>query len=103
MSRWLLLAACVLAIGISGGVVGSGVAATPPTPAPPDTVAATENVFLPEDEALDECVSALPPPTCGSEARGGWRQTLIFVAIGAGLAFIVWRIVRAARASRRSS
>ena len=99
MSRWLLLVACVLAIGWSGGVV----AATPPTPAPPDTVAASENVFLPEDETLDECVSALPPPSCGSEARGGWRQTLILVAIGVGLAFIVWRIVRAARAAARRS
>jgi hypothetical protein len=94
MLRWLVLAGCVVALGWAGAA-----GATAP-PVPPDTVPTTDNEFLPENEDLSDCVSALPPPSCGSEARGGWRQALVFVAIALGLAFIVWQIVRAAR--RRS-
>ena len=70
-------------------------------PAPPSTTPVTANEFLPADRDLDECISSLPQPDCGSEARGGWRQVLILVAILAGLAFIIWRIVRTVRRERR--
>ena len=70
-------------------------------PPPEPTTPVTANQFLPADRDLDECISALPQPDCGSEARSGWRQTLILVAILAGLAFIIWRVVRAARRQRR--
>ena len=59
------------------------------------------NEFLPADRPVSECISAVPKPGCGSEARGGWRQGLVLVAILAGLALIVWRIVVGARRARR--
>lgn len=62
----------------------------------------TVNEFLPEDRGLGECISAIPKPGCGSEARGGWHQTLVLVAILAGLALIIWRIVVSARRARRA-
>lgn len=59
------------------------------------------NEFLPTDRSVSECISAVPKPGCGSEARGGWRQALVLLAILAGLALIVWRIVMGARRARR--
>jgi hypothetical protein len=86
------------------------VAARPVDPEPPPaTVSAAiggpsttvlDNDFIPEERDLSECISALPQPGCGSEARGGWRQTLVLAAIVAGLAFITWRIIRSARRKR---
>jgi multisubunit Na+/H+ antiporter MnhC subunit len=71
-------------------------------PPPPDpTTVGTVNEFLPADRDLDDCISALPQPDCGSEARGGWRQVLVLVAILVGLAVIAWRLVHAARRPRR--
>lgn len=60
-----------------------------------------ENDFLPADRPVSECISAVPKPGCGSEARGGWRQGLVLLAILAGLALIAWRIVRSARQARQ--
>ncbi len=64
------------------------------------TVAISDNDFLPEDQNLGDCISAVPRPGCGSEARGGWRQGLVFGALMIGLAFIVWRIVVGARKAK---
>lgn len=63
---------------------------------PPVTV----NEFLPEERNLGDCVGALERPGCGSEARGGWRQTLVFVAVAGGLALVLGRVAWATR--RRS-
>lgn len=60
------------------------------------------NEFVPADRSVSECISAIPKPGCGSEARGGWRQTLIFAAILAGLALIAWRVVIGARRAQLS-
>ena len=46
-----------------------------PPPPPATVTTGTANEFLP-DRDLDECVSALPQPDCGSESRGGWRQVV---------------------------
>lgn len=91
--RWLV-AVLILAVVVLGG--GHAVAASSEPP-PPDTVPTSENVYLPADQQLSECISALPPPSCGSEARGGWRQSLVLVLVGLAVAIIVWRIVRSAR------
>lgn len=64
---------------------------------PPDD---TVNEFLPTERGLGECISALPKPGCGSEARGGWRQWIVLGLILAGLAFIAWRVWAAARRAR---
>ncbi len=59
------------------------------------------NEFVPADRDISECISAVPKPGCGSEARGGWHQTLVLLAILVGLALIVWRIVVGARKARQ--
>ncbi len=68
------------------------------TAAPPDTI----NEFLPEDRSIGDCISALPKPGCGSEARGGWHQDLVLLAILGGVSFIAWRVVRSARKVSRT-
>ena len=68
---------------------------------PTATAVGGENEFIPADRPISECISAIPKPGCGSEARGGWRQSLVLLAILAGLALIVWRIVASARRARR--
>ena len=73
-------------------------AATDPPPPPPPV---TENEFLPEERNLGDCVGALERPGCGSEERGGWRLTLVLVAVGTGLVVIIGRIVWAARRNRQ--
>ena len=65
-----------------------------PTPTQPPS---TENVFLPEDRGYSDCVSSVPRPGCGSKARGGWRQGLVFLAIIVGLTVIAWRVIASAR------
>jgi len=57
----------------------------------------TINPFLPTERGLGDCISALPKPGCGSEARGGWRQWLVLLTMVTGLTFIGWRVVRAVR------
>ena len=61
-----------------------------------------DNEFLPTDRDLTECISAMPKPGCGSEARGGWRQTAVFLAVLGGLGFIAWRVIAGARAAGRA-
>lgn len=68
-----------------------------------DTTRPTVNEFFPEDRPLGDCLSSLPKPDCGSEARGGWAQTAVLLAIVAGLAFIAWRVVAGSRRARRGS
>ena len=75
------------------------------------TVAATgtlrttvlDNPFLPENANIGDCVSALPRPECGSKARGGWRQTLVFGAVVLALAVVGFRLVIAVRRRDRSA
>jgi hypothetical protein len=86
------LLALVAVISLSGG---PAMASTPPPSPPPTTL--VENPFIPEDQNLSDCVSALPRPGCGSEAQGGWRQQLVFGLVLAGGAFIAWRVVRGVR------
>lgn len=71
--------------------------AEPRPPRPP----VTANEFLPDDRGLGECISSVPRPGCGSDARGGWHQTLVFAVVVAGLGLIAWRIVSGARKARR--
>jgi hypothetical protein len=107
----LLLGVLAVLLGAPGAAVAA--AATPAArsvnqagavaavPNPPDTSVTpiTDNEFIP-DRDLDDCVSALPQPDCGSKARSGWRQWVIFGLLVAALSFIAWRIVRSIRRAR---
>ena len=92
MSRWLLAALAIVAALAPASVAAGGGSG------PPDTI--VDNEFIPDDRNLSDCISALPEPGCGSENRSGWRQWVILGAIVAALAFITWRVVRAARRPR---
>jgi len=84
------------------GLGGASAVASPPPDDPPGATTTTfaDNVFIPENVNLSDCISGVPRPGCGSEARGGWRQGLVFVALVGGIAFIGWRIIRSARRNR---
>jgi hypothetical protein len=74
----------------------------PDTEPAPDTARppTTANDFFPEDRDLTSCIGVLERPGCGSENRGGWRQTLVLIAIFAGLAVIFTNVVRGIRRNR---
>ena len=72
---------------------GATVAASSEPPPPP----VTDNVFVPENRDLGECITAVPKPGCGSEARSDWHQGLVLGVMVAGLIVIGWRIVRGVR------
>jgi hypothetical protein len=63
----------------------------------PSSTPVTANEFIPEDRDLSECISALPKPDCGSDARGGWRQGLVLALVLAGMVGIGLRIAVAIR------
>jgi hypothetical protein len=102
MSRWrLALLAAAVVVVVSLAATGSdGAIAGDPGPAAPPPTTVVANDFIPENRNLSDCISAVPRPGCGSKARGGWRQSLVFVALAVGLGFIGWRVVRGARAGR---
>ena len=92
--RRFATAVIALVAVVSFGVVPPGVVSAQDDS---DTTTVTVNDFVPIDRDLSECISALPKPGCGSDARGGWRQTAVFGIVIAGLAFIGWRVVAGAR------
>jgi len=92
------LLAGVIVVAVPGLTSASPMGSDPPPPTVP-----VANDFVPEDANLTDCVSALPRPECGSEARGGWRQGAVFGALALGLAIITWRIVVGVRRQARSS
>jgi len=79
--------------------VPSRVSATEPPPTPVSTI----NDYIPTDRPLTECISALPPPGCGSAAKEDWAQGALLGVLVAALVFIVWRVVRQARRQRPDS
>ena len=113
MPRRALAALAAALVTLVGLPAGSTIAATPDAaisatavqavsaPPPTDPGGTADNPFVPEDKDLTECVSAVPKPGCGSEARGGWRQGLVFAVLVVGLGLIGWRITRAVRRNRQ--
>jgi hypothetical protein len=94
------------ALGASpaGSVEAATPATTPATTAAPPVESeptVSVNEFLPEDRSIGECISAVPRPGCGSDARGGWRQYIVAVVLVAGLVFVGWRIVAGVRRPRK--
>ena len=73
--------------------------ATPADDAP-DAPPVTVTDFYPESSNLSDCVGLVEKPGCGSGSRGGWRQTVVFVVLFAGLGVILWRVSRGIKANR---
>jgi hypothetical protein len=65
--------------------------------------ATTDNPFLPEDANIGDCISAVPRPDCGSKARGGWRQGLVFGVVAAAVLVIGARLVIGIRRRERQA
>lgn len=68
-----------------------------------DTPTVTYNDFIPEERDLSDCISAIPKPGCGSDAKGGWRQMLVLGLVVTGLGFIGWRVITGARKNLAAS
>ena len=94
-----LLAALLIPLAVAAGAAGSAAAAQAPPTTTPTSV--TDNPFIPPNKDLSTCISANPPPGCGSNAQGGWRQYLVVGVVVVGLAFIGWRVVTTVRRNRR--
>ena len=75
-------------------------AAAAPADTIPDRPPVTVSEFFPDEQNLSDCLGLVERPGCGSEARGGWRQTLVFGVLVIGLALIFWRISRGIKANR---
>ena len=103
----LLASAAILvsAIGVHGPASATAELSDEPvtTTAPPVETRPpiTANDFFPEERDVTSCIGVLERPGCGSESRGGWRQTLILVAIFGGLAVVFANVVRGVRKNRR--
>ena len=103
----VLMSLCVLAVGVQMYALADR-ATEPSSTVGTDTefvedaggAAAPVNDFIPTDRDISDCISAVPKPGCGSEARGGWHQSLVLIAILAGLTLITWRIVAGARKAK---
>lgn len=98
-----LLISCPTAAAADAEPATKSAAGWAPVAATPDDTIPTEDTtyeYFPEKRPISDCLSSLPKPNCGSEARGGWRQTAVLGAILAGLGFIGWRIVRQSRKAR---
>ena len=74
-------------------VESNPVATTPNITRPPISA----NDFIPDDRDLTSCIGVLERPGCGSESRGGWRQTLVFGALFLGLVVVFGNIIHGVR------
>ena len=76
----------------------------PTTTVPTDDIVIDEaNPFLPENRDLTDCVGMLQRPGCGSEARGGWHQNLVAIAMVGGLLIVFGRVAWAVRRSQKNA
>jgi hypothetical protein len=107
-----ILFTIVLALGVTA-LAPTAAGAAPDEPAPPPTTVPitvpddvtidTANPFLPDEVDLSQCVGTLPRPGCGSEARGGWHQDLVAIAMIAGLLIVFGRVAWGVRRNRRAN
>jgi hypothetical protein len=90
-----IVAALVLAVGSGSAAASTG------TDGSDDPTPVTVTDFYPENNDLSDCVGLVERPGCGSEARGGWRQTVTFALLAPGLGLIFWRVAVGVRNNRR--
>ena len=112
VARTLVLSLIMLAAGATA-VVGSAIVSDAPlvvASVPVDEPITTDvplrppitaNDFLPADRDVTDCIGVLERPGCGSESRGGWRQTAVLGAIFVGLAIVFGNVIRGVRKNRQ--
>jgi hypothetical protein len=98
-TRALALSLAVVAGTLTGACSGDNPyeAGQAAQTAPASTTVTEENVFLPEDQDVTDCVGTVELPNCGSKEKGGWRMYLLMAVLVAGVAFIAWRVARLVR------
>lgn len=96
---FLRLALASVAVAVVLGSAGPASAGTTvPIDTPPlDSAPIATNDFIPDNANLGDCVSSLPRPGCGSEARSSTGQQLTFGVLLLATVLIGWRIVRSVR------
>ncbi len=82
---------------------GTEPAATASTVPSDEIVIDEANPFLPETRDLTDCVGMMQRPGCGSEARGGWHQNLVAIAMVGGLLVVFGRVAWAVRRSQKNA
>ena len=96
-----ILSISIITVGLIGGAgtVSASIAISPVAPAstPVDSTIPVEppttaNDFFPEERDVTDCLGTVERPGCGSKARGGWRQTLVFIAMFIGLLVVFGRV-----------
>jgi hypothetical protein len=100
-----ILFAVALVVGL---IAPQSASATSPEPEPTiptttDVQVDEANPFLPENRDLTDCVGMLQRPGCGSEARGGWHQNLVAIAMISGLLLVFGRIAWGVRRSQKNA
>lgn len=100
-----ILFALTLVVGLFGPHTAHATVAPvdPSTPTTTELVIDEANPFLPEDRDISDCVGTLQRPGCGSEARGGWHQELVAIAMVGGLLIVFGRVAWGVRRSQRNA
>jgi hypothetical protein len=95
LSVSIITVALVGGLGTSSAAIASGPttrAAATVDSTIPDKPQTTANDFFPEERDVTDCIGTVERPGCGSKARGGWRQTLVFIAMFIGLFIVFGRV-----------
>lgn len=96
-----ILSVSIVAVTLVGGLgtvtSAAGANALMPASVPVDSTIppeppTTANEFFPENADVTDCLGTVERPGCGSKSRGGWRQTLVFIAMIVGLIVIFGRV-----------
>jgi len=103
-----ILSVSFIIVALIGGVdtTAATVGAIAPVTAPVDSTIPVEppttaNDFFPEEGNITDCLGTVERPGCGSKARGGWRQTLVFIAMFIGLFIIFGRVAYGVSRNRK--
>ncbi len=110
--RWFvrILFAVVIVVGAFTPEMAHA-STTPTDPTTTTTVAPTSdeivideaNPFFPETRDLTDCIGTVERPGCGSEARGGWHQNLVAIAMIGGLLIVFGRVAWGVRRSQKNA
>jgi hypothetical protein len=96
--RLLVVGAVALATLLLGGCGSAVVRGASPVLATPTT----DNVFIPADQNLSDCVGTMERPNCGSASKSDVNMYITFAVLIAAMAGIGWRLTVAIRKRDRN-